>query len=352
MMNQTRNAHRNSIASHWGTELLKKRLITGFCGVALAASMTGAAHSQSSSSALTAQSFPSQPVRLILPFPPGGAVDPIARLLSQKLGEAWGKPVLVENRPGAGGIVATEFVARSAPDGHIVTIAVLNHAVNPWMYKLPYDSVKDFSPISLIGITNLLLVVNAQVPVNSVAELIQLAKKQPGKLNAATAGVGTSTHLAAALFNSVAGTEIMNVAYKGSGPAMTSILAGETTLGFDSLLNALPQIKGGRVKGLAVAGAKRSPLAPDLPTVAESGLPGFEAYSWTGVLAPAKTPRDIVQKWSQEIARVVQSPDVRDRLINQGVDPVGNTPEQFTQFIEAEIKKWGAVVQQAGIKPE
>lgn len=295
--------------------------------------------------------YPSRPIRLIVPYPPGGAVDPIARTIGQKLNEAWGQPVVVDNKPGAGTIIGTEIVAKAAPDGYTVILASSNHAVNPAMYgKLPYDPVKDFTPINLVSIIPLMLVVNPQVPVKSTKELIDYLKTKPGQLNFSSAGNGSTTHLAGELFKSMAGVDIVHVAYKGSGPSVAGVMAGETSVAFDSIFLQLPQVKAGKLRALAVTGTKRTSLAPELPTVSEAGLPGYEAYAWVGFLAPAGTPREIVQKWHQEITRILQLPEVRERQISQGVEPVGSTPEYFADFIKTEISKWGKVVKQAGIK--
>ena len=295
--------------------------------------------------------YPSRPIRLIVPYPPGGAVDPIARTIGQKLNEAWGQPVVVDNKPGAGTIIGTEIVAKAAPDGYTVILASSNHAVNPAMYgKLPYDPVKDFTPINLVSIIPLMLVVNPQVPVKSTKELIDYLKTKPGQLNFSSAGNGSTTHLAGELFKSMAGVDIVHVAYKGSGPSVAGVMAGETSVASDSIFLQLPQVKAGKLRALAVTGTKRTSLAPELPTVSEAGLPGYEAYAWVGFLAPAGTPREIVQKWHQEITRILQLPEVRERQISQGVEPVGSTPEYFADFIKTEISKWGKVVKQAGIK--
>jgi len=302
-------------------------------------------------SAVWSQAYPSRPIRLIVPYPPGGAVDPIARTIAQKLSEAWGQPVVVDNKPGAGTIIGTEIVAKAAPDGYTVILATISHTMNPAMYgKLPYDPVKDFTPLSLVSLIPLMLVVNPQVPVKSVKELIDLLKAKPGQLNFSSAGNGTSTHLAAELFKALAGVDIVHVPYKGSGASVAAVMAGETQVAFDSVFLQIPQVKAGKLRALAVTGTKRTSLAPELPTVSEAGLPGYEVSAWVGLLAPAGTPPEVVQKWNREIARILQLPEVRERQISQGNEPAGSTVEYFADFIKTEINKWGEVVKQAGIK--
>jgi len=297
--------------------------------------------------------YPNRPIRLIVPYPPGGAIDPLARTYAQRFNEAWGQPVLIDNKPSAGTIVGTEIVAKAAPDGYTVILGTSAHAVNPSMYsKLPYDPVKDFTPISLVARLPSMLVVNPQLQVNSVKELIDYLKANRGKVSYSSNGNGSTTHLAGALFNTMAGVDLLHIPYKGSGPSVMSVIAGDNLVTFDTVFLQLPHVKAGKLRALAVAGAKRSPLAPNLPTIAESGLPGFEVAAWVGFLAPAKTPHDIVQKWYQEITRTLQNQEIRERQISQGLEPVGSTPEYFAEFIKTEIDKWGNVVRQAGIKLE
>ncbi len=298
------------------------------------------------------QPYPNHPIRLIVPYPPGGAIDPLARAYGQRFQEAWGQPVVIDNKPSAGTIVGTDIVAKAAPDGYTVIIGTSAHAVNPSMYsKLPYDPINDFTPVSLLAKLPNMVVVNPQLPVRSIKELIDYVKAHPGKVSYSSNGNGSTTHLAGALLNTMAGTDLLHVPYKGSGPSVMSVIAGENAVTFDTIFLQLPQVKAGKLRALAVTGAKRSPLAPNLPTVAESGLPGFEVAAWVGFLAPAKTPHDIVQKWYQEITRVLQTSE-RERQISQGLDPIGSTPEFFAEFIKTEIDKWGRVVKQAGIKLE
>ena len=296
-------------------------------------------------------SFPNRPIHVIVPFPPGGAVDPIARSITPKLEEAWGQPVVVDNKPGAGTIIGSDFVAKAAPDGHTVILVATSFTVNPSAYsKLPFDPVKDFAPISLVSRLPNMLVVNSQLPVNSVRELIDYLKARPGKVNFSSIGYGTTQHLTGELFKSMAGVNMVHVPYKGSGPSMMSVVSGETSVTIEGAVVVSPQVKAGRLRALAGTGMKRTPLAPNLPTVSESGLPGYEVSAWVGLLAPAGTPQEVVQKWHQQIARVLQIPEVRERQISQGLEPVGSTPEYFAEFIKTEMTKWGKVVKQAGIK--
>jgi len=296
-------------------------------------------------------SFPNRPIHVIVPFPPGGAVDPIARSITPKLEEAWGQPVVVDNKPGASTIIGSDFVAKAAPDGHTVVLVATSFTVNPSAYsKLPFDPVKDFAPISLVSRLPNMLVVNAQLPVYSVKELVDYLKARPGKVNFSSIGYGSTQHLAGELFKSVAGVDMVHVPYKGSGPSMMSVVSGETSVTFDSVFLLTPQVKAGKLRALAAAGMKRASLAPNIPTASESGLPDYEVEGWVGFLAPAGTPREIIQKWHQEITRIFQTPEFRERQISQGLEPVGSTPEYFAEFIKTEISKWGKVVKQAGIK--
>ncbi|MDB5857193.1 MAG: hypothetical protein JWQ76_882 [Ramlibacter sp.] len=297
-------------------------------------------------------SFPSRAVRIILPFAPGGAGDMVARVLAERLTDLWKQPVIIENKAGASGIVATQAVQVAPPDGYVVTLASFQHAVNPFLVaKLPYDSLKDFTPISQVSNTQLILVANPSLPVRNVRELIAYAKQNPGKLNYASAGNGSSTQLAAALLSSMAGIEMVQVAYKGSGPALLGMMSNEANLGFDGLISALPQIRAGKLKALAMAGSKRSPQLPDVPTVAESGVPGFDTGSWLGIIGPANMPADVVNKWQHDVASVLAQPAVRDRYLEGGIDPVGSTPAEFTRFLQSEMTRWADVIAKAGIKP-
>ena len=300
----------------------------------------------------SAQTYPVKPIRIVVPFPPGGATDILARDVAQKLTEAWGQQVIVDNRPGAGGNIGSELVAHSAPDGYTLEMGTVGtHAINASLYaKMPYDHVKDFAPVILVaGVPNVLVVNNA-VPANSVAELIAYAKANPGKLNFASSGNGTSIHLSGELFKVMAGVQMTHIPYKGSAPALQDLLGGQVQLMFDNLPPSLPQIKAGKVRALAVTSLTRAPALPDVPTVAESGLPGFEASSWFGILAPAGTPPAIVAKLNAEIAKWLATPEAKEKLAKQGANAAGGTPEDFAKHIAAETAKWAKVVKDSGAK--
>jgi tripartite-type tricarboxylate transporter receptor subunit TctC len=302
--------------------------------------------------ALAQSNYPTKPIRLVVPFPPGGATDILAREVAQRLTEAWGQSVVVDNRPGAGGNIGTELVAKSAPDGYTLEMGTVGtHAINASLYsKLPYDHVKDFAPVILVaGVPNV-LVVNLSLPVNSVQELIAYAKANPGKLNFASSGSGTSIHLSGELFKVMAGVDMTHVPYKGSAPALQDLIGGRVQLMFDNLPPSLPQIKGGKLKALAVTSSTRAPALPDTPTIAESGLPGFEASSWFGVLAPAGTPPAIIAKLNAEIAKWLTTPEAREKLLALGADAAGGTPEDFARHIQLETTKWAKVVKDSGAK--
>ena len=318
----------------------------------LAALIAGAAALAIAAMPAAAQSFPSKPIRLVVPFPPGGPLDASARLIGQKLTEAWGQTVVVDNRPGAGGNIGADLVAKSAPDGYTVVMGALStHAVNPHLFpKMPYDAVKDFAPITLVAITPNVLVVNPSLPVNSVKELIAYAKAHPGKLSFGSGSNGSAGHLAGELFKIDAGVDMVHVPFKGGAPATQALLAGDTQLMFDNLANATPQVKAGKLKALAVTTAQRSRLAPELPTMADAGLAGFDISTWYGLLAPAGTPRDIIAKWNAEVTRILNAPDVREKLMAQGAEPAPDTPDQFAQFIAQELAKYQRIVKASGAK--
>jgi len=299
-----------------------------------------------------AQTYPTKPIRLVVPFPPGGATDILARDVAQKLTEAWGQSVIVDNRPGAGGNIGSELVAKSAPDGYTLEMGTVGtHAINASLYaKMPYDHVKDFTPVILVaGVPNV-LVVNPSLPANSVAELIAYAKANPGKLNFASSGNGTSIHLSGELFKVMAGVQITHIPYKGSAPALQDLVGGQVQMMFDNLPPSLPQIKAGKLRALAVTSAARASALPDVPTLAESGLPGFEASSWFGILAPAGTPAPIVAKLNAEIARYLATPEAKEKLAKQGANAAGGTPDDFAKHIAAETAKWAKVVKDSGAK--
>ena len=299
-----------------------------------------------------AQAYPTKPVKLVVPFPPGGSLDITGRLLAQKLTETWGQPVVVENKPGAGGNIGADLVAKSPPDGYTILLGALStHAVNPNLYaKMPYDAVKDFAPITLIAITPNVLVVNAASPVNNVREFIAYAKANPGKLAFGSGSNGSAGHLAGELFKVETGSDAVHVPFKGGAPATQALLAGDTQFMFDNLANAMAQVKAGKLKALAVTTAQRSPLVPELPTMAEAGLPGFDLSTWYGLFAPAGTPTAIVAKWNADVTRILNSPDVRARLVADGAEPSPNTPEQFAQMIARELSKYARIVKASGAK--
>jgi tripartite-type tricarboxylate transporter receptor subunit TctC len=299
-------------------------------------------------------SYPNKPIRIVVPFPPGGATDILARAAGQRLQEAFGQPVVIDNRPGAGGNIGAELVAKAPPDGYTFLMGTVGtHAINASLYaKMPYDHVKDFVPVVLVaGVPNV-LVVHPSVPANSVQELIAYAKANPGKLNFASSGSGTSIHLSGELFKVLTGVQMQHVPYKGSAPAVADLIGGQVQLMFDNLPSALPQIKGGKLKALAVTSATRAPALPDVPTVAEAGVPGFEASSWFGLLAPAGTPPDIVAKINGEVAKWLATPEAREKLAAQGANAAGGTPADFAKHIATETTKWAKVVKESGAKAE
>jgi tripartite-type tricarboxylate transporter receptor subunit TctC len=300
-----------------------------------------------------AQTYPNRPVRLIVPFAPGGASDAIARIISPKLQERLGQPVVVENKGGAGATIGADAVAKAQPDGYTLLYGTPGvQTTNPFlMKKLPYDAANDFAPIvSLVVVPNV-LVVHPSVPAKSVKELIGLAKAKPGTLNFSSSGVGASSHLAGELFKSMAGVQITHIAYKGSGPAMQDLLAGNVQMAIDSVSVVLPHIKAGTLRALAVSVPEKSPVLPDLPTIAET-LPGFDAAAFNYITAPARTPRPIIERLNKEINAVIAMPEIRDRLLSFGVTTVGGTPEQLDARIKSETAKWKKVIEAAGVRPE
>jgi tripartite-type tricarboxylate transporter receptor subunit TctC len=299
-----------------------------------------------------AQAYPTRPVKLVVPFPPGGSLDITGRLIAQRLSEMWGQAVVVENKPGAGGNIGADFVAKSPPDGYTILLGALStHAVNPNLYaKMPYDAVKDFAPITLLATTPNVLVVNPSLPVNSVQDLVAYAKANPGKLSFGSGSNGSAGHLAGELFKVDTGTDIVHIPYKGGAPATQALLAGDVQFMFDNLANATPQVKAGKLKALAVTTAERSRLAPELPTMAEAGLPGFDISTWFGLLAPAGTPKDVIARWNAEVTKILNSPDMRERLTALGAEAAPTTPEQFAAFIQREIPKYARIVKASGAK--
>jgi tripartite-type tricarboxylate transporter receptor subunit TctC len=301
--------------------------------------------------AVFAQAYPSKPVKLVVPYPPGGPTDIVARVLAQSLSDQLGQQFIIENRAGGGGNPGAEAVARSAPDGYTLLVATTAHAINPSLFgNLSYQLSKDFVPISQLTSGPLLVVVNPALPVTNIQELIALAKAKPGELNFASSGNGQSTHLSVELFNSMAGVKMTHVPYKGSAPGLNDVIAGQTQVMFDTMLTAYPQVKSGKVRALAVTSSARSPAAPDVPTVAESGLSGYEAIAWNGLLAPAGTPSEIILILSKAVFKALAQPDVRQRFEAQGFMPSASTPDVFAVFIKSELDKWGKVVLDSGAK--
>ena len=304
-----------------------------------------------SATGVYAQQYPNKPIRLVVGFAAGGPSDVAARTIAQKLTEKWGQPVIVDIRPGAGGNIATEIVAKAPADGYTLLAPAFAHAVNPYLYaKLPFDAVKDFAPILLFASIANLLVVHPSIPVNSVTELIAYAKTRPGELTVGSAGNGTASHLATELLNMMGGIKTTHVPYKGLTPAHTDLLGGRLSMMFDGIVNGVPAVKAGRLRALGVTTTKRWQGAPDIPTMAEAGLAGFEVNSWYGLLAPAGTPRDIILRLNSEVARALREPDARERLYTIGAEPMDNTPEEFAAYIGAEMAKWSKVVKTAGIR--
>jgi len=297
-----------------------------------------------------AQSFPTKPIRFIVPFPPGGGNDTMARAFGQKMSEGFAQQVVIDNRPGAGGNIGAETAARALPDGYTLFLGgVGSHGINPGLQKVPYDPIADFSPISLIASAPLVIVVPLSLPAKSVGDLISLAKAKPGALNYASSGNGTIAHLSAELLNAMAKIKLEHIPYKGTGPALTDLLGGRVQVMFNSAVSIMPQVRAGKLRAIAMTATQRSPAIPDVPTVAESGIPGYEAASWYGVLAPAKTPRPIIMKLNGEIVRIAQAPDVRERLAADGADPIGSSPEAFAVHIKRELARWARVIDEAHI---
>ena len=299
-----------------------------------------------------ADAYPTKPVRVIVGLAPGGGADILARMLSQKLSENLRRSFVVENRTGAGGTLADALVARSAPDGYTVLAVASSFSITPAIFlKIPYDPIKDFVPVSLVVQAPILLLAHPSLPVKSVKELIALAKSRPGALDAASAGHGSSNHMALELFNSLTGLKIAHIPYKGAGPALIDLMAGQVHMLFANIVSSLGYVRNGKLRALAVTSARRSPAVPELPTVAES-VPGYETTTWHGWLAPAGTPAEVVTKLNVELARAVKSRDVAERLADDGGEPVGSTPEQFSQHLAGEIARWRKVVKEAGVRVE
>ncbi|MGJ7544564.1 tripartite tricarboxylate transporter substrate binding protein [Variovorax sp. LT1R16] len=314
--------------------------------LALAASLVAPA-------AALAQAYPDKPVRMVLPFPPGGVTDILARALAEKLAPRLGQPVIVDNKPGAGTVLASDLVARAPADGYTLLLAASSLGTAPLLYeKVGYDAVKSFAPITQVASVVHVLVVNQQLPVKSVAELVAYAKQNPGKLNYASTGTGTSTHLEGELFKSMAKAYMVHIPYRGSGPALTDVVGGQVSVMIDALGSSGPFIKAGKLRALAVTTAKRSQSIPDLPTVAESGLPGYEAMPWLGLVAPAGTPQPVIDRLHREIAEILKEPELRERFKGWGLDIIGNTPAEFSSFLRRDIDQWARVISSAKIKAD
>lgn len=300
-----------------------------------------------------AADYPARPVRFVVASSPGGALDVLARLVGPKLTEKWGQPIVVDNRAGAGGVIGTEIVAHASPDGYNVLVIAQGFTANPFLYqKLPYRTPEDFAPITILAYGPNVLVVHPSVKAGSVNELIALAKSQPGKLNYATSGVGAASHLAIEMFKRMTGVEMVHIPYKGAGAATAAIVAGQVQLLFTSTGAAMPHIKGGRLRALGVTTAKRTPALPDVPTVAEAGLAGFQVDGWYALVAPAKTPKPVIDRIYQDTAAALKQPDIVKRIEAVGLEPGGISPQAFSDYIRAELKKWGTLIREAGIKAE
>jgi tripartite-type tricarboxylate transporter receptor subunit TctC len=300
-----------------------------------------------------AQSYPTRPVRFIVPFPPAGANDVIARLLAVPLNEILGQPLVIDNRGGANTIIGTDLAAKASPDGHTILIVPGSFAINVSLYKkLPYDSIRDFSPVAMIGNGAYLIVVHPSLPVKSAADLIVLAKQKPGEIRYGSSGIGNVTHLAAELFNMMAGTKMLNVTYKGGGPVMTDLLAGRVSVFFSTVATAAPQIKAGKLRAIGATTAEPSAAFPEIPPVAQTGLPGYEVSGWYGILAPAATPNPVIVTLNKAVRAALARPDLKARLLSLGVDTVDMTPEQFHGVLRAEIEKWGKVVRALNLTAE
>ena len=301
---------------------------------------------------VAAQTWPTKPIKFVVPYPPGGPLDSVARLTGQKVSERLHQPVIIENKPGAGGNIGADFVAKSPADGYTILMgAVATHAINPALYKhMPYDANKDFAPITLLVSTPNVLVLNPMVKANNVKELIALAKAEPGKLNFGSGSSGSAGHLAGELFKTMANVEMTHVPYKGGAPAMQDLLSGQVQLMFDNLANSMPQIKAGKLRALAVTTATRSAFAPDLPTIAESALPGFDISTWFGIFAPAGTPNSVVLKLNEEFVRAIKLPDIKEKLDAMGAEAVGGSPEEFAVYVRSEAAKYAEVIRRSGAR--
>jgi tripartite-type tricarboxylate transporter receptor subunit TctC len=301
-----------------------------------------------------AQPYPSKPILFVVPYPAGGPLDSVARLLGQKVSESTHQPVIVDNKPGAGGNIGADAVAKAPPDGYTILMgAVATHAINPTLYaSIPYDPIKDFIPVTQIASTPNVLVVNPAVPAGNVREFIAYAKANPGKLNFGSGSTGSAGHLAGELFKAMAGIDMTHVPYKGAAPAMNDLIGGQIQLMFDNLASSLAQVRAGKVRALAVTTAKRSALAPELPTIAESGLPGFDINTWFGIFVPARTPHEIVERLHAEFTKALAAPDIRERMLNLGAEPVGGSSAEFVAYIRAESGKYARIIKASGARAD
>jgi tripartite-type tricarboxylate transporter receptor subunit TctC len=302
----------------------------------------------------SAQSYPTKPIKMIVPFPPAGSTDISARAVAGKLGERLGQPVVIENKPGAGGNIGTDIVAKAAPDGYTLVVGTVGtHAINQSLYsKMPYDNLRDFAPVILLSTTPNVLVMPVSFPAKSVQDVIALAKQKPGELTFASSGSGTSIHLSGELFNSMAGTKMQHIPYKGSGPMLIDLMSGTVNMAFDNLSASMPHIKGGKLKALATTGSKRSPALPDVPTVSEAGLSGYDSTSWNGIYVPAGTPKEIIDRLNRELRAILESAETRKFFAEQGAEAGGGTPEQLATITRAETAKWAKVVKESGAKAD
>jgi tripartite-type tricarboxylate transporter receptor subunit TctC len=303
--------------------------------------------------AAQAQTFPTRPITIVVPASPGGAIDITARLVGAKLAAAWGQAVNIDNKAGATGTLGTDFVAKAAPDGHTLALVASSHAINPSMFrKLPFDTVKSFEPVALTHVVPLLLVVAPNVPAKSLQELVAFGRANPGKLSFASSGNGGAPHMSGELFKSMTGIEMLHVPYKGSTAAHPDLIGGRVSLMFDTVAAVAPQVKGGNVRALAATTTKRSSVFPDLPTMDEAGMKGYDTSTWGGLLAPAGTPKDVIAKLNAEVDKALAAPDVREKLAAAGIEPGGGTSQHFSSFIQSEMVRWAKVAKDAGIQPE
>ena len=332
---------------------MNHRLAIFIVCIALALAQTGAAFAQAASTG-SGHAFPTKPIRMIVPFPPGGATDLLARVVAQKLAENLGHQVIVDNRPGAGGTIGSRLMLDAQPDGYtILTSSVSTHAIGPHLYaKPPYDPSRDFTAITELSSTPTVLMASTTLQVSTLKEFIALAKARSGQFNYGSSGVGTQFHLSGELLKLQTGISMTHIPYKGTALVYPDLFSGQVSVMFDTLSVALPFIKAGRVRALGVTGTQRTPTLPDVPTIAEAGVPGFYAGLWLGIWGPAKLPRDITERLSAEVAKLLKLPDVRERLATQGMDPIGSTPAQFAEFVRKENEQWSKVVKAAGVKAE